>query len=154
SIGTILDFNSYVTPEGRPARIGREEVATLWSALDVQKEADRILLTRYAPVGVVIDETMTVLQFRGRTSAYLEPAPGMATLDLFRMLREGLMAEVRSAANQAKAENTPVVREGLRLLDGEQSRLIKIEVLPFKVSPAAVRFFLILFQDVALGEPS
>ena len=58
-----------------------------------------------APVGVVVDETMTVFQFRGRTAAYLEPAPGMASLDLFRMLREGLLAEVRSATAQAKAEN-------------------------------------------------
>jgi two-component system CheB/CheR fusion protein len=38
-----------------------------WSALDVQKEADRIVLNKYAPVVVVIDENMTVLQFRGRT---------------------------------------------------------------------------------------
>jgi two-component system CheB/CheR fusion protein len=145
----MLDFNAYVTPEGRPARIGREEVATLWSALDVQKEADRILLTRYAPVGVVIDETMTVLQFRGRTSAYLEPAPGMATLDLFRMLREGLMAEVRAAINQAKMEMAPVHREGLRITDDGQTRLVRAEVVPFKVSPAGIRFFLVLFQDIA-----
>ena len=62
----------------------------------MQREADRILLARYAPVGVVADESMTVLQFRGRTAAYLEPAPGMASLDLFRMLREGLLAEVRT----------------------------------------------------------
>ena len=27
-----------------------------WNALDVQREADRVLLTRYAPVGVVVDE--------------------------------------------------------------------------------------------------
>jgi two-component system CheB/CheR fusion protein len=148
-----LDFNAHRVPEGGGPRHGREEGAALWSALDVQREADRILLSRYAPVGVVVDEAMTVLQFRGRTSAYLEPAPGMATLDLFRMLREGLLAEVRSAANQAKAENAPVVREGVRLLDGEQSRLIKIEVLPFKVSPAGVRFFLVLFQDMVPGEP-
>ena len=67
-----------------------------WSALDVQKEADRVVLSRYAPVGVVIDETMTVLQFRGRTAAYLEPAPGMASLDLLRMLREGLLSDVRA----------------------------------------------------------
>lgn len=146
-----LDFTAYVAPEGQPPRLGREE-AGLWSALDVQREADRILLSRYAPVGVVVDEGMTVLQFRGRTAPYLEPAPGMATLDLLRMLREGLLTEVRTALNQAKTENAPVVREGLRLLDGEKARLIKIEVLPFKVSPAGVRFFLVLFQDIVPGQ--
>ncbi len=147
-----LDFNAYMVSEGQIPRRGREESGGLWSALDVQREADRILLSRYAPVGVVVDEAMTVLQFRGRTAAYLEPAPGMATLDLFRMLREGLLAEVRAALNQAKVENAPIVRDGVRLLDDEQTRLVKVEILPFKLSPAGVRFFLVLFQDVAAGQ--
>src|SRR5262249_891948 len=68
-----------------------------WNALDVQKEADRVVLARYAPVGVVVDENLTVLQFRGRTGPYLEPAPGAASLDLLKMLREGLLGEVRAA---------------------------------------------------------
>jgi two-component system, chemotaxis family, CheB/CheR fusion protein len=146
-----LDFNTSMTAEGPFPRLGREE-GGLWTALDVQHEADRILLARYAPVGVVVDESMTVLQFRGRTAPYLEPAPGMATLDLFRMLREGLLTEVRTAINQARVENVPVVREGLRLIDGEKTRLIKIEILPFKISAAGVRFFLVLFQDIVPGE--
>src|SRR5262249_58775372 len=99
-------------PVGHLLRLhDRDDRAPLWNALDVQKEADRVLLSRYAPVGVVVDETMTVLQFRGRTAPFLEPAPGMASLDLFRMLREGLLAEVRSAALQARAENVNVARD-------------------------------------------
>jgi two-component system CheB/CheR fusion protein len=147
-----LDFQNYVTPEGQAPRLGRDEGSGLWSALDVQREADRIMLARYAPVGVVVDEGMTVLQFRGRTAPYLEPAPGMATLDLFRMLREGLLTEVRTALNRAKAENVPVIHENVRLIDGDKTRLIKIEVVPFKVSPAGVRFFLVLFGDMVPGE--
>jgi two-component system CheB/CheR fusion protein len=146
-----LDFNANVSAEGRPRPIGREEGQPLWTALDVQKEADRVLMARYAPVGVVVDETMIVLQFRGRTASYLEPAPGMATLDLFRMLREGLLAEVRSATNQAKAENAVVTREGVQLTEGGGTRSIRVEVVPFKVPPSGVRFFLVLFQDVPAG---
>ncbi len=127
---------------------GREEGVPLWTALDVQKEADRILLARYAPVGVVVDEAMTVLQFRGRTSAYLEPAPGMASLDLFRMVREGLLAEVRSAVIKAKAENTAVVSDAAHILERGQARPVRVEVIPFKLAPSGVRFFLVLFQDV------
>ncbi|HTU20312.1 MAG TPA: CheR family methyltransferase, partial [Gemmataceae bacterium] len=142
-----LEFAPHMPLEGHVLRRGREENGGLWSALDVQREADRLLLARYAPVGVIVDEGMTVLQFRGRTAPYLEPAPGMATLDLFRMLREGLLAEVRAAINQAKIENATIVREGVRLIDGEQTRLVKVEIIPFKVSSANLRFFLALFQD-------
>ena len=143
-----LDFQSS-SPVGALTRLhDREEGAPLWNALDVQREADRVLLARDAPVGVVVDETMTVLQFRGRTAPYLEPAPGMASLDLFRMLREGLLADVRAATAQAKTENIVVVREGLRLAEGDVIHQARVEVIPFKVPPSGVRFFLVLFHDI------
>jgi two-component system CheB/CheR fusion protein len=143
-----IHFTPYITTEGGVRRGSREEGAPpIWSALDVQREADRIVLGRYAPVGVVIDESMTVVQFRGRTAAYLEPAPGMASLDLMRMLREGLMAEVRAALTQARAENAIVTKEGIRLIDDMAAVPVRIEVIPFKVPPSGLRFFLVLFQD-------
>jgi two-component system CheB/CheR fusion protein len=145
-----LEFGPYVAPEGA-ARRGRDEGVPVWNALDVQREADRIVLSRYAPVGVVIDEAMVVLQFRGRTGPYLEPAPGMASLDLLRMLREGLLAEVRTAINQAKAGNASVTRDGLRVTESG-TQPVRVEVIPFKVPPAGVRFFLVLFQDVSAVE--
>jgi two-component system CheB/CheR fusion protein len=148
-----FDFNSFPVLEGVGRRPARADGGALWTALDVQKEADRIVLGRYAPVGVVVDETAMVVQFRGRTSPYLEPAPGMASLDLMRMLREGLLVEVRSAFNQAKTENTAVSREGLRIAEDEQVRQVRLEVIPFKVPPSGVRFFLVLFQDMAQAAP-
>src|SRR6185312_9229257 len=108
---------------------------------------DRIVLTRFAPAGVVIDEAMTVLQFRGRTALYLEPAPGMASLDLLRMLREGLLAEVRSGVNRARQENMVITQEGLCLGEGGAARPVRVEVIPFRVPPAGTRFFLVLFQE-------
>src|SRR5262249_32323026 len=72
---------------------------------------------------------------------YLEPAPGLASLELFRMLREGLLAEVRAATSQAKVDNAVVTREGLRVTEGSTTRLVRLEVVPFKVPPAGVRFF-------------
>ncbi len=155
-----LELHAGIPVGARTHPSDHEEGGPLWNALDVQREADRVLLNRFAPVGVVVDETMTVLQFRGRTALYLEPAPGMASLDLFRMLREGLLAEVRAATSRAKAENVVIVREGLRVKEGENVHQVRVEVVPFKVPPSGVRFFLVLFQDVkpadhpALPEPT
>jgi two-component system CheB/CheR fusion protein len=152
---TVLPIEFHPTFASRPLAHAhdRGELGQLWNALDVQREADRVLLSRFAPVGVVVDEAMTVIQFRGRTSAFLEPAPGMATLDLFRMLREGLLADVRAATMQAKAENSVVVREGLRITEGDAVRLARVEVVPIKVPTSGARFFLILFQDMTPGGP-
>jgi two-component system CheB/CheR fusion protein len=151
-IGVPLDFAAYVTHDRHFRRQGREDGGTLWSALDVQREADRIVLSRFAPVGVVIDETNTVVQFRGRTAPYLEPAPGMASLDVMRMLREGLLAEVRAVIAHAKAQNAAAVRDARVVEDGVQ-RPVLVEAIPFKVPPAGVRFFLLLFREQAPAEP-
>jgi two-component system CheB/CheR fusion protein len=152
-LGGPLNFGPGPGVEGRLLPGRRDDGPAVWSALDVQKEADRILLARYAPSGVVVDESMTVLQFRGRTSAFLEPAPGLASLDLFRMLREGLLAEVRGAVAEAKSENKTVSRAGLRLMTDGQPRPVRLEVIPFKAPPSGVRFFLVLFQDMPQPEP-
>jgi two-component system CheB/CheR fusion protein len=145
--GVPIEFDAMYSATAAIRPRQRDESSPLWNALDVQREADRVLLSRFAPVGVVIDEAMTVLQFRGRTAAYLEPAPGLASLDLLRMLRDGLMAEVRSAIIQAKAENAVAVRERLQVVEENAIRSVRVEVIPFKVPPSGVRFFLVLFQD-------
>src|SRR5581483_2341325 len=48
--------------------------------LTAQQLADRKVIEKYSPPGVVISENGDVVQFRGRTGPYLEPAPGNATL--------------------------------------------------------------------------
>ena len=82
---------------------------------DLVREADRLVLARYAPAGVIIDETMNILHFRGQTGAFLEPAPGEASLNLLRMTRETLGREIRAAMQTAIQGNSPVRKEGLRL---------------------------------------
>src|SRR5262249_27792196 len=46
--------------------------------LSLQQVADRKVIERYGPPGVVINDALDILQFRGRTGPYLEPAPGAA----------------------------------------------------------------------------
>ena len=57
---------------------------------DLQKQVDWLILARYSPNAVVIDEGMQVLQFRGATSRFLEHAPGTASLNLLQMARPAL----------------------------------------------------------------
>ncbi|HVS37544.1 MAG TPA: chemotaxis protein CheB [Gemmataceae bacterium] len=134
-------------------RLGPVGPHATWNALDVQREADRVVLSRYAPVGVVVDEAMTVLQFRGRTGPFLEAAPGTASLDLMKMLREGLLSEVRAAVGRGRAEGVAVHREGIPVRDGAGFRMVDLDVLPIKVPPAGVRCFLVLFQDAPVPPP-
>ncbi|WP_222942460.1 chemotaxis protein CheB [Arenibacter arenosicollis] len=118
---------------------------------DFQKTADDILLSRFTPAGVVINEAMDIVHFRGSTGRYLEPAPGKASLNLFRMAKHGLAFELRNILHKAKKENTAVVKENISVqLNGDETRNISIEAIPLPniVEP----HYLVLFHDRVLRE--
>ncbi len=65
------------------------------------READRILMARYIPAGVLINSDLEILQFRGRTTHFLEPAPGTASFNILKMAREWLLGDLRAAIQTA-----------------------------------------------------
>jgi two-component system CheB/CheR fusion protein len=111
------------------------------------READRVLLARFTPAGVVIDDNMEILQFRGRTSAFLEPAPGTASFNLLKMAREGLLAELRTAIHQARKQDRSIRREKIGMIADGDTQFINIDVIPF-VSPHSARHFIVLFESI------
>ncbi|MGH8728386.1 MAG: chemotaxis protein CheB [Burkholderiales bacterium] len=120
------------------------------SGAEVQKEADRIVMAKYAPPGVVIDSDMEIVQFRGDTSPYLAPMPGRASLNLLRMAPEGLLVPLRAAVKQAKKEAAPAREVGLRVKADGGDRKINLQVIPLNASSEAG--FLVLFEDVEKKE--
>src|SRR6202034_2001824 len=72
SMGHSVQDGNAIEPPVPPTRTAD----TAKIPLDLQREADRLLLARYAPPAVVINDQMEILQSRGRTGAFLELAPG------------------------------------------------------------------------------
>jgi two-component system CheB/CheR fusion protein len=120
---------------------------------DYQHEADRILLGRYVPPGVLVNENLDIVQFRGRTSAYLEPPPGEPTTNVLKMAREGLFLELRSALTEAKKRRQPIRRESVRVRTDGELREVSLEVVPVKLPGAGEGCFLVMFHEVAPGAP-
>jgi two-component system CheB/CheR fusion protein len=110
---------------------------------DFGKAADEALLTKFAAVGVVVNEQLDILQFRGRTGTYLEAPPGKASLNILVMAREGLAFELRNALHKAKRNNEVVKKEGIRL--GKEARKVDIEVIPLQATIDP--YFLVLFKE-------
>ncbi|HKO56408.1 MAG TPA: chemotaxis protein CheB [Thermoanaerobaculia bacterium] len=117
----------------------------------VFREADRVALARFAPAGVLINDAMEILQFRGRTSPFLEPAPGTASFNVLKMAREGLLAELRAAIHAARKTEAPVRREGIRIRKDGGAISVNLEVLPF-VAPGRERYYLVLFEELPFDE--
>jgi two-component system, chemotaxis family, CheB/CheR fusion protein len=119
-------------------------------AADLPREADRLLLHRFAPPGVVVSPELDILQYRGDTSAFLTPMPGKASLNLLKMLRPGLLVGVRAAIQQAAKEGRSVRQEGLRIPSTDGGRLVTVEVIPLTNRDAAKsEGFLVLFDAAA-----
>ena len=112
---------------------------------DLQSEVSRLLLARYGPPGIVVDNDLMIVQSRGRTGAFLELATGEASLNLLKMAREGLLHALRSAIKETRKNGKPSRKEGVILRNNGSSREIDIQVFP--LSDAADTQFLILFEE-------
>jgi two-component system CheB/CheR fusion protein len=110
-------------------------------------------MTKFVPPGVLVSPDLEILQFRGNTGAYLSPAPGRASLNLLRMLREGLMVPVRAALLQAEKEGAAVRTEGRRVDSGGEYRDVTIEVVPVGKWEGRERGYMVLFEDVSRAAP-
>jgi len=113
---------------------------------EIQKQADRLVLSHYSPAGVVINRQLEVLQFRGRTSPYLEHPHGEASLNLLKLVREGLMLDLRAAINKASKQNHRVRQENIRVRLNGTYGYVHIEVLPFVIPPSQERYYLVTFE--------
>jgi two-component system CheB/CheR fusion protein len=132
---------------GKEQVAGKRAESQPAGVFNIQKEADNIVIAQYSPAGFVVNEAMTVLQFRGNTGPYVMPASGEASLNLMKMVSEDLVIELRTALYQAKKEDIPVIKKRARVERGKLIRYINIDVVPFK-APAGERYFLILLQEI------
>ncbi|MHC4789656.1 MAG: CheR family methyltransferase, partial [Planctomycetota bacterium] len=135
-------------PGPQPAR------RAAWGPIELQKEADRIVLEKFGPSGVVIDSQMEIIQFRGHTGHYLEPAPGEAALNLMRMARPGMLLDLRAAIHEARQQKAPVRREGLRIQHNGGLLLVNFDVIPIGPPQAKGNHLLILFEEAASSAPA
>jgi len=134
--------------EDRPPMVARRH------APDIQQAADLFIVSHFAPVGVIVDEEYKIIQFRGATGDYLEPAPGRATFHLLKMARGNLGLELRSLIQDARASGQPVRKEGVHFQpNGGVTRDITLEVAPIRVDASSSYHFLVLFEESATASP-
>ena len=149
-------YTRKTTPPGAVVEMGRgagtaysrpreatEDEGTDLDADSALREADRLLLARFSPASLVVDEAFNILQFRGETGPYLEHASGPPSLNLHRVARPELLVELAPAIEEARASGAEVRREGLCIDD---RRDLAIAVIPLKRLNAERRY-LILFED-------
>jgi len=115
---------------------------------DFNRQIDQVLLARYAPPGVLVDANMQIRQFLGRTSRYLDPSTGEASLKLSRMAGHSLMPDLYVAIEEAKRDRQAVRKRNIPFGQGGDQNVIDISVVPIPNTTDTEPFFLILFEEV------
>jgi two-component system, chemotaxis family, CheB/CheR fusion protein len=136
----------------QPTTMARVGATATRGETEAQREADRIILARYAPASALINEDMNVLQLRGDISPYLEQSPNKATRNLLKLAREGLVMALREAVDKARKDESPVRKENLRVKFDDVIGDVNLEVIPLKHSPSQERYFLVLFETAEAAD--
>ncbi|GAO36155.1 chemotaxis protein CheR [Sulfuricella sp. T08] len=146
SVASLPGYDFSILPHAPMSAADQANPARAPSALDIQHEAERLILTTYAPPGVIINQDLQILHFRGQTGPYIEPSPGSASLNLLKMARQDLVLELRSVVNQAIKERNKVRKEGVRIRNDGGYRMVNLQVLPLSEEGPAEPHYLVLFE--------
>jgi two-component system CheB/CheR fusion protein len=149
-------FSKHTQPEVLPVT-NRQTPAKNKSAnnTDLDKAIDAVMLSRYMPASVIINEQLEILQFRGATDLYISPSRGKASLNILKMTRPEIAYELRSLISKSIKLRRSVRKDGIEIKLKDSVRSVYIEVVPLKIEWGDP-VLLILFneQQQAVTAPS
>ena len=121
--------------------------AESWDGADMRKEVDRILLSKYSPAGVVVDEDLEVIEIRGKASPYLTLPVGKVSFNLMKLIPDtGLFLEVEKLIRQARQSGEPARQERVPYEHEGSAGELNVEVVPLDAGQR--RSILVLFEPV------
>jgi two-component system, chemotaxis family, CheB/CheR fusion protein len=145
-------------PVDFPASFGAQESASVGShgvaarerktAPNLQALADRVLLQRFSPAGVLVNTRGDILYISGRTGKYLEPAMGKANWNVFAMAREGLRIDLGNAFSRAVREEREVTVRGAKIGNDGEVRTVDITVQKLQEPRELRGTVMVVFTDV------
>ena len=116
--------------------------------MDLNSAVDTLLLKKYTPASVVVNADMDIVQFRGSTGLFLEPAPGKASLNLLKMARQDLGFELRGIILKAIKSGEAEQKTWTDTTDDNRTRKISIEAIPIKLATGNLNpSFLVVFDE-------
>ncbi|KTD16256.1 CheR family methyltransferase [Legionella jordanis] len=114
---------------------------------------EEILLKKYTPACVIIDDKGRILYIYGRTSPFLEFPPGEVKLNFLEMVRPELRSKVSQAVRSASMEQKEVICGALQYREEKDAHYINLKVRPLKEAEAFhKKLYLIIFEEILAFE--
>jgi two-component system CheB/CheR fusion protein len=151
-----VNVRSYPVPETVPSFHLGQALAT--TTQQEKKALERItfsdlhhrLLEEYAPPSLVVNEEYDIVHLSGSVGKYLQITGGGISQNLFKLLKEELRLELRSALYQAVQRQVAVEAAGLKVKIDHHIETINVHVRPvLREGDTARGFVLVLFESSA-----
>jgi chemotaxis methyl-accepting protein methylase len=126
-------------------------------ALSLQALADQLVLQRYSPPAVLVNDKGDIFYISGHTGKYLEPAAGKANWNIFAMAREGLRYELSGAFQKVLRQKTSVALHGLKVGTNGGEQWVNVVIRRLDEPGPLEGLVIIVFTDVAglkAGKPA
>jgi two-component system, chemotaxis family, CheB/CheR fusion protein len=112
--------------------------------VDVEREFDKLLLSRYVPPSILVNKDLEIIRFRGATSQFFSPASGKASLNILKMVKEELIFDLRGLIQKARKSGAVTTKNDIQV--SSTGPLVSIEIVPIKSSKDL--YYLITFKEV------
>ena len=147
----MMDFHCSLSPEKKRTQ---EDISPVKAAVNIQTFAEQLLLQRFAPASVIINQEGDILNFIGRTGKYLEHATGKASVNIYAMAREGLRNELAGAIRKAKQNYEPVILRNIKVRNNGDTQIVNVTFQAIENPNEFKGTIMIVFTDVtALQKP-
>ena len=120
---------------------------------NIQILVDRLLLQRFSPASVLINDQGDILYITGKTGKYLEPAAGKANMNIYAMAREGLNTLLTGAIRKAKQNYELVQLKNLKVGTNGGSQFVDVTIQQIEKPEALKGSIMIVFSDLIIPIP-
>lgn len=142
----MIDFPSSFTY----TRVHSSKQAEPMKIVDnIQILTEQLMLQRFAPSSVLINQEGEILYITGRTGKYLEPAAGKANLNIFTMAREGLRNVLPGAIRKTRQSLDPVKLHHLKIGTNDGFQFVDVTFQLIDKPEALYGTIIVVFSDVS-----
>jgi two-component system CheB/CheR fusion protein len=118
----------------------------------IRSSAEAIIIERFSPAHVVVNQEGEIIHFSANTGRFLEPAAGQPTRSLLALAKRGLRLDLRTAMQEAVQTKRKLSRHAL---DPERIGIpgrVNITIEPLAYADPAEPLFLVIFHETEAPE--
>jgi two-component system CheB/CheR fusion protein len=144
----VREFVDFPSSFDHP-KISADETALPPKNIDnVQSVVDQILIQRFAPASVLVNNRGDIIYITGRTGKYLEPVAGKANWNIHAMAREGLRQELLTAFRKISNNFDPIILHNLKVGTDGGTQYVTVTVQRID-NPESIRgMIMVVFKDI------